>query len=181
MNFIEYLNKILKNYIKKAELINGNYVITVNKNDFMFIISFLKLHAHTQFSQLMEHTIIDYPTEKNRFVLIYSLLSPLYNSRILIKYTINELDNVNSLTCLYKTANWWERENWDMFGIYYKNHPDFRRILTDYGFQGHPLRKDFPLTGFFNTEYNYSQKRVINSPISLNMEMRLFNYKTPWK
>lgn len=123
---------------------------------------------------------IDFPERKNRFEVAYNFLSLQNNKRLILKVCINETSSLNSIVSAFKTAKWLEREIWDMFGIQFVNHKDLRRILTDYGFSGHPLKKDFPLTGFFEVRFNENQKRVIYEPVELNQEFRFFNVNKPW-
>jgi len=161
-----------------------------NKNEMIFVInpeylipffSFLKDHTNTQFKMLMDVTGVDFPSREKRFEVVYNLLSVQYNSRIRIKICVDEISPINSLVEVYSSANWWERECWDMFGIFFSNHPDLRRILTDYGFQGHPLRKDFPLSGYVEVRYDDSEKRVITEPIEITQEFRYFDFASPWE
>ena len=161
-----------------------------NKNEMVFYIFpqfltqfffFLKNHVNTQFKVLLDVTAVDYPSRMLRFEIVYNLLSISYNARIRIKTCIDEITPITSVTELYSSAGWWEREVWDMFGIFFSNHPDLRRILTDYGFQGHPLRKDFPLTGFVEVRYDDSEKRVINEPVEITQEFRYFDFSSPWE
>jgi len=125
-------------------------------------------------------TAVDYPSRKDRFDVIYNLLSIRFNTRIRIKVIINEFQSLESITSIYSSANWYERETWDMFGIFFINHPDLRRILTDYGFEGYPLRKDFPLSGYIEVRYNEAKKRVVYEKLMLPQEFRLFTFETPW-
>jgi NADH/F420H2 dehydrogenase subunit C len=141
----------------------------------------LKNYVNTQFKVLIDLTAVDYPSRALRFEIVYNLLSVSYNARIRIKTCVDEITPVTSITELYSSAGWWEREVWDMFGIFFSNHPDLRRILTDYGFQGHPLRKDFPLTGFVEVRYDDSEKRVINEPVEITQEFRYFDFSSPWE
>ena len=135
---------------------------------------------NSQYKVLMDVTAIDYPTRNLRFEVVYNLLSIEYNSRIRIKTCIDEITPVSSSTPLFSSAGWWEREVWDMFGIFFTGHPDLRRILTDYGFQGHPMRKDFPLTGYTEVRYDDSEKRVITESLELSQEFRYFDFSSPW-
>jgi len=146
----------------------------------IFTLNCLKLHSNFQFSLLSCISGVDYFHEKYRFGIIYDLLSINMNSRIRVKIFINELIPVNSIIWIYKSANWWEREIWDLFGIYFRKHPDLRRILTDYGFEGYPLRKDFPLSGYVEVRYNQKKKRVILQPIELAQEFRSFTFERSW-
>jgi NADH/F420H2 dehydrogenase subunit C len=176
--FSQYLLKILPiiNYtISKKEL-----SINIPFNKIIPIIFFLKNHTHCQYKVLSDLCVVDYVNKKERFDVIYNLLSIRFNSRIRIKVSITELQPIDSITSIYKAASWWEREAWDMFGIFFINHPDLRRILTDYGFEGHPLRKDFPLSGFLEVYYNELKKRVVYEPINLSQQYRLFEFNSPW-
>ena len=176
--FSQYLLQILPiiNYtISKNEL-----CINISKNKLIPILFFLKNHTNSQFKLLSEICAVDYTSKKKRFEIIYNLLSIRFNSRLRVKILINELQPVNSIISIYKSANWCEREVWDMFGIFFLNHPDLRRILTDYGFEGHPLRKDFPLSGFLEVFYNELKKRVVYEPINLSQQYRLFEFNNPW-
>jgi NADH dehydrogenase (ubiquinone) Fe-S protein 3 len=130
---------------------------------------------------LIDVTAVDYPSRAHRFELVYQLLSIQYNARIRVKTTIDELTAVESVTPLFSAANWFERETWDMFGICFLHHPDLRRILTDYGFEGHPLRKDFPVSGYIEFRYDDSKKRVISEPLELSQEFRYFDFASPWE
>lgn len=163
INFTYYIQRIFPNilgYINRGELI-----LISPSNSIYNVIKFLKNHTQSQFNQLSEITCIDYPYKLNRFELIYIFLSLKYNIRIIISTFVDEYQYIESISLLYKNANWFEREVWDMFGIYFYNHPDLRRILTDYGFLGHPLRKDFPVMGFNEVFYSEIQKRIIQIPI----------------
>ena len=160
------------------------------KNEMSFVIypeyllpffDFLKNHTNTQYKMLLDITAVDYPSREKRFEVVYNLLSLQYNSRIRIKTSIDEITPIDSIVSVYNSANWWERETWDMFGIFFVEHPDLRRILTDYGFQGHPLRKDFPLSGFVEVRYDDSEKRVITEPIELAQDFRFFDFSSPWE
>jgi NADH dehydrogenase (ubiquinone) Fe-S protein 3 len=162
-NFTHYIQKIFPNilgYINRGELI-----LLVPYNSVYKVIKFLKNHTQTQFKQLSEITCIDYPYKLNRFEIVYVLLSIRFNTRITISTFVNEYQYVESVVSLYRNANWFEREAWDMFGVYFLNHPDLRRLLTDYGFLGHPLRKDFPVMGFNEVFYSEIQKRIIQAPL----------------
>ena len=136
---------------------------------------FLKDHTLCQYNSLMEIAAIDYPKRENRFELVYCLLSMRYSSRIKVKIETSEEKYVDTASKLFKSANWYEREAYDMFGIMFKNHPDLRRILTDYGFDGHPLRKDFPLSGYYELRYDDSKKMIVQEPVELTQEFRSFD------
>ena len=141
----------------------------------------MKTNNETKFRQLIEITAVDYPDKENRFKMVYLLLSHEHNKRIIIDYTIKETDIIHSLTSIFPSANWMEREVFDMYGLNFKNHPDLRRILTDYGFEGHPLRKDFPLTGHNEVRYSEEFKKVIYEPVKLEQNYRNFDYESPWE
>ena len=176
--FSKYLLKILPiiNYtIYKNEL-----TINIPANKIVSILFFLQNHTNCQFKILSDICVVDYITKKKRFHILYNLLSIRYNNRIRVQIQINELQPINSVTNIYKMAGWCEREAWDMFGIFFTNHTDLRRILTDYGFEGHPLRKDYPLSGFLEIYYNELKKRVVYEPLNLSQQYRLFNFDNVW-
>ena len=145
------------------------------------MVTFLKTNKDTKFKQLIDITAVDYPEVSQRFKLIYLFLSHEFNKRLILSYSISENEIITSLTTIFPSANWMEREVFDMYGINFKNHPDLRRILTDYGFEGHPLRKDFPLTGHSEVRYSEDQKKVISEPVKLEQNYRNFDYKSPWE
>ena len=155
--------------------------INIPFNKIEQVITFLKYHTNCQYKAISDICIVDYPTRKNRFDIVYNFLSIQYNSRIRVKVIVNEFQAVPSITNIYKGANWWEREAWDLFGVFFQNHPDLRRILTDYGFEGHPMRKDFPLSGYVEVRYSETDKRVVYEPVSLPQEFRSFDFESPWK
>ena len=142
---------------------------------------FIKTNKDTKFRQLIDITVVDYPEETQRFKIVYLFLSHEFNQRIILSYFINENEMISSLTSIFPSANWMEREVFDMYGVNFKDHPDLRRILTDYGFEGHPLRKDFPLTGHTEVRYSEDQKKVINEPVKLEQNYRNFDYESPWE
>nr|AEP43618.1 NADH dehydrogenase subunit 9 [Phytophthora cf. porri 2 FM-2011] len=176
--FSQYLLQILP--ITNSTLYKNELCINISKNKLIPILFFLKNHTNSQFKILSEICAVDYINQEKRFEIIYNLLSIRFNSRLKIKIKINELQPVDSIINIYQAANWCEREIWDMFGIFFFNHPDLRRILTDYGFEGHPLRKDFPLSGFLEVFYNELKKRVVYEPINLSQQYRLFEFNNPW-
>ena len=176
--FSQYLLKTLP--IINYTLYKNELCINISKNKLIPILFFLKNHTNSQFKILSEICAVDYINKKKRFEIIYNLLSIRFNSRLKIKISLNELQPVDSIIEIYKSANWSEREIWDMFGIFFSKHPDLRRILTDYGFEGHPLRKDFPLSGFLEIFYNELKKRVVYEPINLSQQYRLFEFNNPW-
>ena len=145
------------------------------------IIKFLKDNEKLIFDQLIDITAIDYPTRKFRFEVVYLFSSLSLNQRILIKISIKESDNLDTISLIHKAANWYERECYDLFGIKFLNHPDLRRIMTDYNFEGHPLRKDFPLTGHNEVRYDEIEKKVVYEKVKLSQEFRNFDYSSPWE
>ena len=170
----------LKNIIPLiSHNLNENIVVVSNKQLF-FSLNCLKLHFNYQYSLLSSISGVDFLGKNYRFAIVYDLLSLTFNRRIRVKTFVNEITLVKSITNLYINANWWEREIWDLFGIYFDNHPDLRRILTDYGFEGHPMRKDFPCYGFIELRYDESKKRIVVEPVSLSQEFRLFTFQTTW-
>ena len=180
-NFIQSLCITVPKWIQYSVSNRNEMVFYIFPQFLTHFFSFLKNHVNTQFKVLIDVTAVDYPSRMFRFEIVYNLLSISYNARIRIKTCIDEITPITSITELYSSAGWWEREVWDMFGIFFSNHPDLRRILTDYGFQGHPLRKDFPLTGFVEVRYDDSEKRVINEPVEITQEFRYFDFSSPWE
>lgn len=155
-------------------------IVSINSKDLWKVIYFFKKHSQYQYKSLSCISCTDFPSLTNRFIITYELLSVQFNRRLRIKINVNEATHVHSVSKIFICSDWWEREIWDMFGVFFYNHPDLRRILTDYGFLGYPLRKDFPLTGFTNTFYDNSKKRVSNNMIELSQEYRLYDYSSPW-
>ena len=172
----ELTSKIISSSIKHNQI-----YINIEENDLTEVILFLKTNSITKFRQLIDITAVDYPDRDRRFKMIYLLLSHETNSRTIINFNIKEGEIVTSLTPIYPSANWMEREVFDMYGIEFKDHPDLRRILTDYGFKGHPLRKDFPLTGHNEVRYSEEEKKVIYEPVKLEQNYRNFDYESPWE
>ncbi len=175
------INSELATKIKKTELKHNQIYIETNKDDLFDVILFLKTDKYTQFRQLIDITAVDYPEEVDRFKIVYLFLSHEFNHRVILSYFINENEVIPSITSLFPSANWMEREVFDMYGVNFKDHPDLRRILTDYGFEGHPLRKDFPLTGHSEVRYSEDKKKVINEPVKLEQNFRNFDYESPWE
>ena len=180
-NLEKKINSELTTKIKNTEIKHNQLYIDTDKDDFVDVILFIKTNQDTKFRQLIDITVIDYPEKNQRFELVYLLLSHEFNQRIILKYSINENEVISSLTNIFPAANWMEREVFDMYGVSFKDHPDLRRILTDYGFEGHPLRKDFPLTGHTEVRYNEEQKKVIKEPVKLEQNYRNFDYESPWE
>ena len=165
----------------KLEFKNGLYLLNLDQSILIKVVKVLKENEKLKFNQFIDLTAVDYPNKKNRFEMIYILLSIEFNFRIIIRFLINENQSVDSLTNLFPAANWYEREVWDLFGITFNNHPDLRRLLTDYGFLGHPLRKDFPLSGNVEVKYDLNEKKVVYEPIKLTQSFREFEFESPWK
>lgn len=156
-------------------------IVCVHPDHLIPLLFFLRDHSNTQYKVLVDVTAVDYPARPRRFQVVYNLLSVEFNARIRIKTCVDDIHPLHSSTAVYSSAGWWEREVWDMFGIFFSNHPDLRRILTDYGFQGHPLRKDFPLTGYVEVRYDDSEKRVVTESLELTQEFRFFDFSSPWQ
>ena len=173
------INSELTTKINKSNIKHNHLYLEINREDLIDVILFLKTNKNTKFRQLIDITAVDYPEESQRFKIVYLLLSHEFNHRIILSYQINENEVINSLTTVFPAANWMEREVFDMYGINFKDHPDLRRILTDYGFEGHPLRKDFPLTGHTEVRYSEDKKKVINEPVKLEQNYRNFDYESP--
>ena len=175
------VNSGLTTTIKKSEINFGQLFIDVDIENIISTILFLKTNEKCRFKQLIDITAVDYPEKEKRFKIIYLLLSHEKNLRILINTYINEKVVVPSITKIFPSANWMEREVFDMYGVSFKDHPDLRKILTDYGFEGYPLRKDFPLTGHTEVRYSETRKKVISEPVKLDQEYRNFDFDSPWE
>lgn len=175
------LLKIAPRSIKFYTYANNQVTFYIESDQVEKIIDLLKNHMNTKFQILCDITAVDYPSRTQRFEVVYNLLSLQWNTRITLKTMVDELTPVPSLTPVYPAAGWFEREVWDMFGIFFSNHPDLRRLLTDYGFTGHPLRKDFPLSGYNEVRYNDLDKRVIYEPVQLSQSFRYFDFLSPWE
>ena len=175
------INSELTSKIISSKINHNQIYISIEDSDLSEVILFLKTNSFTKFRQLIDITAVDYPEREKRFKMVYLLLSHESNSRIVIDYNIKEGEIVPSLTSIYPSANWMEREVFDMYGIEFKDHPDLRRILTDYGFKGHPLRKDFPLTGHNEVRYSEEDKKVIYESVKLEQNYRNFDYESPWE
>ncbi|HYB56001.1 MAG TPA: NADH-quinone oxidoreductase subunit C [Alphaproteobacteria bacterium] len=177
----DYLSAALPNDILKAEIGHGELMLGVRPQAIVKVLSFLRDDPKCRFEQLMDVCGADYPDRPERFEVVYNLLSVTYNRRIRVKVGVGEETPVPSVSAVYPVANWFERETWDFFGVLFENHPDLRRILTDYGFEGHPLRKDFPLTGYVELRYDDELKRVVYEPVKLTQEFRTFDFLSPWE
>ena len=175
------INSELTTKIKRSEIKQEQLYVDIDREDLIDVTSFIKSNKGTKFRQLIDITVVDYPEKDQRFKVVYLFLSHELNQRIILSYLINENEIIPSLTSIFPAANWMEREIFDMYGVKIKNHPDLRRILTDYGFEGHPLRKDFPLTGHEEVRYSEDQKKVIKEPVKLEQNYRNFDYESPWE
>jgi len=175
------INSSLTTTVKKSVIKLNQLFVDINNEDLSSTILFLKTNMKCRFKQLIDITAVDYPEKKKRFKVIYLLLSHENNLRIIINLNINEKEVIPSITKIFPSANWMEREIFDMYGISFKDHPDLRRILTDYGFKGYPLRKDFPLTGHYEVRYSEDKKKVISEKVKLDQDYRDFDFESPWE
>ena len=175
------VNSGLTTTVKISKINFGQLFIEIDIEALYSTILYLKTNNKCRFKQLIDITAVDYPEKEKRFKLVYLLLSHENNLRILININIDEKTHVPSITKIFPSANWMEREVFDMYGISFKDHPDLRRILTDYGFKGYPLRKDFPLTGHTEVRYSEEHKKVVSEPVKLDQEYRNFDFESPWE
>jgi len=175
------INSELGTKINSTKIKHKQIYAEIDKEDLIDVTLFLKTNKNTKFKQLIDITVVDYPEQSQRFKIVYLFLSHEFNQRVILSYCITENEVIPSLTSIFPSANWMEREVFDMYGVNFKDHPDLRRILTDYGFEGHPLRKDFPLTGHTEVRYNEDQKKVISEPVKLEQNYRNFDYESPWE
>ena len=175
------INSALGTSIKRSEIKLEQLFIEIDDEDLSSVILFLKTNNKCKFKQLIDITAIDYPNREKRFKVVYLLLSHEKNLRITIYSNIDEKKSISSITKIFPSANWMEREVFDMYGISFNDHPNLKRILTDYGFKGFPLRKDFPLTGHTETRYSESKKKVIYENVKLDQEYRNFEFDSPWE
>lgn len=179
--FGDYIQGMVSDRVTSHHVQNDELVLITDVNHILPLLTFLRDDEHCMFSQLMDVTAVDYPNRPERFEVVYNLLSLKKNRRIRVKLSVEENIGVPSSVEVYAAANWFEREVWDMYGIFFLYHPDLRRILTDYGFEGHPQRKDFPLTGYVELRYDEDQKRVVYEPVKLNQAYRSFDFLSPWE
>ena len=175
------INSELTTKIRNSKIKHNQIYLSINNIDLLEVLLFLKNNIEIKFRQLIDITAVDYPEHNERFKLVYLLLSHEFNERILVDFFIKESEIVSSITSIFPSANWMEREVFDMYGISFKNHPDLRRILTDYNFEGYPLRKDFPLTGHKEVRYSEDKKKVIYEKVKLEQNYRNFDYESPWE
>jgi NADH-quinone oxidoreductase subunit C len=177
----DYIASARPDEILGSEIAHGQLTLKVKREAIVGVTTFVRDDAKCQFKMMVELCGVDYPDRAERFDVVYILLSLSLNQRIRLKVATDEETPVPSITGVYNAAGWYEREAWDLFGIYFADHPDLRRLLTDYGFEGHPLRKDFPLTGYVEVRYDDEQKRVVYEPVKLKKEFRSFDFLSPWE
>ena len=175
------INSELGTKINTSEIKHNQIYLEIDSEDLIDVVLFVKTNKDTKFRQRIDITVVDYPERSKRFKIVYLFLSHEFNQRMILSYDISENEVIASLTPIFPSANWMEREVFDMYGVNFKDHPDLRRILTDYGFKGHPLRKDFPLTGFNEVRYSEKEKKVIYEPVKLEQNYRNFDYESPWE
>lgn len=178
--FLRHMMLMLPGLIREIHMQRNEGIICVDPENVNKVLTFLRDHSPCQYKLLIELCGADYPSEEKRFEVVYELLSVASNTRIRVKTSVDEFNGVPSACSIFNNAGWAERETWDLYGIYFKDHPDLRRILTDYGFEGYPLRKDFPLSGFTEVRYDETTKRVIYEPLEMPQEFRSFDLQTPW-
>ena len=177
----DHLAASLPGDVLKHEIALGELMVSVKRDAIVRALEFLRDDPDCRFAQMTDICGVDYPERSERFEVVYNLLSLNHNRRIRVKVTASEDTPVPSATAVFSSAGWYEREVWDLYGVYFSGHPDLRRILTDYGFEGHPMRKDFPLTGYVEVRYDEEQKRVIYEPVKLKQEFRSFDFLSPWE
>jgi NADH-quinone oxidoreductase subunit C len=177
----EYITAALPGEVAETQVAGDELAVWTRPQSIIKLLTFLRDDQNCQFKQLMDVTAVDYPGRETRFEVVYNLLSLTHNQRIRVKLAGDEETPVPSATQVFSSAHWFEREVWDMYGLFFSDHPDLRRILTDYGFEGHPLRKDFPLTGYVEVRYDEDSKRVVYEPVSLTQEYRSFDFTSPWE
>ena len=184
INWQEYAERLKKTFGSdhlSDHLWNNELTLCIQRASIVKVLSYLRDHKDYLFKQLIDICAVDYPERPQRFEVVYHILSLKFNQRLRIKVSTDDITPVPSVTSVYSAANWWEREAWDLFGILFDNHPDLRRLLTDYGFEGHPLRKDFPLTGYVEVRYDDVQKRVVYDQVQLPQDYRDFDTLSPWE
>ncbi|KII93641.1 hypothetical protein PLICRDRAFT_171370 [Plicaturopsis crispa FD-325 SS-3] len=176
-----YLTQCLPKFIQQFSVVKDELTLYISPAGVVPVLTFLRDHSQCQFKSVVDISGVDFPEREKRFEIVYHLLSVKQAGRIRVKTYAGEADAVPSATSVFRGADWYEREAWDLFGIFFKDHPDLRRILTDYGFEGHPLRKDFPLTGYTEVRYDEEQKRVVYEPLQLTQAFRNFEAQSPWE
>ncbi len=177
----DYIDAAIPGAVQSVEVGYGELMVTTTARALVKLLTFLRDDQNCQFKQLMDVTAVDRPDREARFEIVYNMLSLKHNQRVRVKLAADASTPVPSVTAVFSSANWFEREVWDLFGVFFSDHPDLRRIMTDYGFEGHPLRKDFPLTGYVEVRYDPEQKRVVYEPVKLPQEFRSFDFMSPWE
>ncbi len=180
---MNYILSLFPYYLNETVIVKyeeESLVLVVKKENLILLLNFLKNHYWLKFKTLISITAIDFPERDERFEVNYFLLSHKLNKRIIIRVSTDDIRPIPSITAIYKSANWYEREVWDLFGVFFSGHPDLRRILTDYGFEGFPFRKDFPQTGYVEVRYDDQKKYVLYEPIEFTQEFRYYDFMTPW-
>jgi NADH-quinone oxidoreductase subunit C len=177
----DYISAALPDAVLETEVRHDELMVRTSRDALLKLLGFLRDDQNSQFKLLMDVTAVDHPDREERFDVVYNLLSVRHNQRMRVKVATDEATPVPSSTGVFSSANWPEREVWDLFGVFFSDHPDLRRILTDYGFEGHPLRKDFPLTGYVEVRYDEDRKRVVYEPVKLTQEFRTFDFMSPWE
>lgn len=180
---MNYILSLFPYYLNETVIVKydeDSLVFVVKKENLILLLNFLKNHYWLKFKTLISITAIDFPERDERFEVNYFLLSHKLNKRIIIRVSTDDIRPIPSITSIYKSANWYEREVWDLFGVFFSGHPDLRRILTDYGFEGFPFRKDFPQTGYVEVRYDDQKKYVLYEPIEFTQEFRYYDFMTPW-
>jgi len=177
----QHVASVLPDQVVGISVAHNELMVTARAEQIVKVVTFLRDDPMCLFKVLVDICGTDYPERPKRFDVVYNLLSLVHNQRIRIKVEADDETPVLSITGVHNSANWFEREIWDMYGVMFSDHPDLRRLLTDYGFEGHPLRKDFPLTGFVETRYDNERKRVVYDPVKLSQEFRKFDFLSPWE
>ncbi len=177
----QHIAAVLADQVIEASVAHGELIITARAEQIIKVVTFLRDDPQCLFKVMVDICGIDFPERPKRFEVVYNFLSLVHNQRVRVKVDADDQTPVPSITSLHNSANWFEREVWDMYGVMFDDHPDLRRLLTDYGFEGHPLRKDFPLTGFVEVRYDDERKRVVYDPVKLPQEFRKFDFLSPWE
>ena len=177
----DFITASLPNEVTDVGLAKGELFVNARSDSIVKVMTFLRDNVNCQFKVLLDVCGVDYPERDERFDVVYNLLSMTHNQRVRVKVRTDEKKPVPSVVSVFSSANWWERETWDLLGIYFSDHPDLRRILTDYGFEGHPLRKDFPLSGYVEVRYDDEKKRVVYEPVKMAQDFRSFDFMSPWE
>jgi NADH-quinone oxidoreductase subunit C len=178
---LDEMGAALGDVLRESAVLRGELTLLVQAGAVVRVLTYLRDQPNCQFKMLVDLCGVDYPEREQRFEVVYHLLSLKHNQRIRVKVETDEATPVPSVTGVFGSANWYEREVWDMYGIYFADHPDLRRLLTDYGFEGHPMRKDFPQTGYVEVRYDEEQKRVVYEPVQLRQDWRSFDFLSPWE